>query len=401
MTDQESIDILSSLIPPVKGVSLNETRTTPTKVTIVENGHENQDDDVPRGCPFFHGDKAPTQRQTSKKLVKNPEWQTSVSIASEPVNYHDYLQLDKILNAQFPVSQKYGTLAHDEHLFIVVHQTYELWFKQIIFEMDSVIELLAKPIVDDRCLLVVVQRIQRVNMIWKLLNDQIHILETMAPTDFIDFRGYLSTASGFQSLQFRIFENKLGLPDSHRIKYNQLSYNHVFTDEESKESLKNSTEKPTLLKLIDAWLERTPGLVSFDYNENGNKVEYNYLLKEYEKSVHRYLHDTYVAPAEAETDEAEKKGLLDEYKKNVDAFATIFDQEKHNKLVERGERKLGHKALWGALFIWLNRDEPRFHLPYQLLYILTELDALINRWRCKLIKLFKSPYQLNYLYLYR
>lgn len=72
----------------------------------------------------------------------------------------------------------------------------------------------------------------------------------------------------------------------------------MFTDEESKESLKNSTEKPTLLKLIDAWLERTPGLVSFDYNENGNKVEYNYLLKEYEKSVHRYLHDTYVAPAE-------------------------------------------------------------------------------------------------------
>ena len=51
--------------------------------------------------------------------------------------------------------------------------------------------------------------------------------------------------------------------------------------------------------------------------------------------------------------------------------------------MERGERKLGHKALWGALFIWLNRDEPRFHLPYQLLYILTELDALINRWRCK------------------
>jgi len=50
-------------------------------------------------------------------------------------------------------------------------------------------------------------------MIWKLLNDQIHILETMAPTDFIDFRGYLSTASGFQSLQFRVFENKLGLAE--------------------------------------------------------------------------------------------------------------------------------------------------------------------------------------------
>jgi tryptophan 2,3-dioxygenase len=75
--------------------------------------------------------------------------------------------------------------------------------------------------------------------------------------------------------------------------------------------------------------------------------------------------------------------LMDEYKKTMDAFATIFDEEKHNKLMERGERKLSHKALWGALFIWLNRDEPRFHLPYQLLSLLTDLDALINKWRCK------------------
>ena len=140
-------------------------------------------------------------------------FQTSISIASEPILYPDYLQLDKILNAQFPVSKKFGNMAHDEHLFIVIHQAYELWFKQIIFELDSIIEILAKPIVDERCLLVVVQRVQRVNLILKLLNDQIAILETMAPTDFIDFRGYLSTASGFQSLQFRLFENKLGLAE--------------------------------------------------------------------------------------------------------------------------------------------------------------------------------------------
>jgi len=85
-----------------------------------------------------------------------------------------------------------------------------------------------------------------------------------------------------------------------------------------------------------------------------------------------------------EDDEEEKQSLLDEYKKNLDSFDTIFNEEKHNKLIERGERKLSHKGLWGSLFIWLNRDEPRFHLPYQLLSLLTELDALINRWRCKI-----------------
>jgi tryptophan 2,3-dioxygenase len=151
----------------------------------------------------------------------------------------------------------------------------------------------------------------------------------------------------------------------------------VFEDDEQREALQKSETNPSLLKLIQAWLERTPGLtVQADDN-----TEYNYLLKEYEKSVNKYLHDTFITPAMEEPNEEVRQGLLDEYKKTVDSFATIFDKEKHDKLIERGERKLSHKALWGALMIWLNRDEPRFHLPYQLLSLLTDLDALINRWR--------------------
>lgn len=172
-----------------------------------------------------------------------------------------------------------------------------------------------------------------------------------------------------------------------RIKFNQQRYDYLFTDVETKDRLKSSIEEPTLLRLIEAWLERTPGLVTFENAENGNKVEDNFFCKEYEKSVNKYLTDTYLTPADEETDENDRKSLLDEYKKTLDAFCTIFDKEKHDKLVERGERKLSHKALWGALMIWLNRDEPRFHLPYQLLILLTDLDALINRWRCKNIPL--------------
>jgi hypothetical protein len=56
--------------------------------------------------------------------------------------------------------------------------------------------------------------------------------------------------------------------------------------------------KPSLLKLIEAWLERTPGLVAVDYNEHGSKIEYNYLLQEYEKSVTKYLQESYIGPAE-------------------------------------------------------------------------------------------------------
>ena len=119
----------------------------------------------------------------------------------------------------------------------------------------------------------------------------------MAPTDFIDFRGYLSTASGFQSVQFRLFENKLGLGENLRIKFNQQKYDYLFTDSETKEKIRKSVEEPSLLKLINAWLERTPGLVTCEETENGSK-EYNYLLKEYEKSVNQYLKDTYVKAAQ-------------------------------------------------------------------------------------------------------
>jgi hypothetical protein len=89
-----------------------------------------------------------------------------------------------------------------------------------------------------------------------------------------------------------------------------------------------------------------------------------------------------------ESDIGEKQNLMDEYKKNLDSFTTIFEIDKHNKLMERGERKLSHRALWGALMIWLNRDEPRFHLPYQLLQLLTDLDAAVNKWRCKSIRIY-------------
>lgn len=192
LSDQESIEVLNALIPPLKTkqpqqvrfpnmpqlsstmgqCTLDKKEETPTEVIVTpaSPGAENE----PRssgGCPFFMGDERKLKKQLSRsehKGKKNPEWQTSVSVATEPVFYHDYLQLDKVLNAQFPVSAKYGTLAHDEHLFILIHQTYELWFKQIIFELDSIVDLLAKPVVDDRCILVVVSRIQRINMIWKV-----------------------------------------------------------------------------------------------------------------------------------------------------------------------------------------------------------------------------------------
>ena len=128
-----------------------------------------------------------------------------------PVYYGEYLQLDKIIDAQAPVSfNENNEKAHDEMLFIIIHQAYELWFKQILFEVNSVTEIMAKTAMDDNStdLQTVVHRLKRVTTILKVLVQQIDILETMTPMDFLDFRDMLRPASGFQSWQFKIIEAK-------------------------------------------------------------------------------------------------------------------------------------------------------------------------------------------------
>lgn len=92
------------------------------------------------------------------------------------------------------------------------------------------------------------------------------ILETMTPLDFMAFRDYLCPASGFQSLQFRLLENKLGLLQEHRVKYNQ-SYTHVFgRDPEAMSALGQAENEPSLSCLVQRWLERTPGLEPHNFD---------------------------------------------------------------------------------------------------------------------------------------
>lgn len=91
-------------------------------------------------------------------------------------------------------------------------------------------------------------------------------LETMTPLDFMDFRDYLSPASGFQSLQFRLMENKLGVKQENRVKYNQR-YQDVFGDDATAiERIIASETEPTLCELVQKWLERTPGLEEDGFN---------------------------------------------------------------------------------------------------------------------------------------
>src|SRR5215218_1024893 len=122
-----------------------------------------------------------------------------------PLSYNKYLRVQDLIKLQDNLSDP---AHHDELLFITVHQAYELWFKQILHELDAAIALLAQ----DR-LPAATRAIDRVVEIEKLLLNQIHLLETMTPLNFLAFRDELNPASGFQSMQFREIEFSSGLKD--------------------------------------------------------------------------------------------------------------------------------------------------------------------------------------------
>jgi tryptophan 2,3-dioxygenase len=117
------------------------------------------------------------------------------------VTYSSYLKIDELLSLQSPLTEG----EHDETLFIVIHQVYELWFKQILHELDF---LEAKFAAGDTAL--IGATFKRMLTIMKTMVGQIDILETMTPLNFLSFRERLETSSGFQSLQFRTLEFKLG-----------------------------------------------------------------------------------------------------------------------------------------------------------------------------------------------
>ena len=126
---------------------------------------------------------------------------------SDPaVTYTKYLGIDELLDLQRLRSAEEGEPEHDEMLFIVIHQVYELWFKQILWELDHVIDLLDG---DDRTR--AARGLHRVLRILKVLVGQLDVLETMTPLEFLSFRDRLESASGFQSVQFRELEAVLGL----------------------------------------------------------------------------------------------------------------------------------------------------------------------------------------------
>lgn len=268
------------------------------------------------------------------------------NVMQKQVYYKDYLALETLLNAQKCESEG---KAHDEMLFIVIHQTYELWFKQLLYEIDSVIAVLGQGAINDNspAMQTVVHRLRRCVTILKTLVQQIDVMETMTAMDFLEFRDLLRPASGFQSYQFKMIEAKLGLlfEDRHGQGYytSQLKPEDVNT-------IKNTEANQSILQLVNAWLERMP------FNSNANDWD--------------------------EFSQVYKKQLSEQEKGNADVFdEVLFGTERHGQLSAKASR--------AALFILLYRGYPMLELPYQMIDTLLEIDNQLAAWRSRHMNMVK------------
>lgn len=288
------------------------------------------------------------------------------------IHYSSYLKLDELLSAQSPRSELIeGKAAHEELLFIIVHQVYELWFKQINHELGSVMQLFRKEAVDERKIGVAVERLERVIEIQKLLIQQIRIMETMTPLDFLEFRNYLFPASGFQSYQFRKMETMLGLQEEKRITYNNAHYASVF-NEGQQEELIELEENGSMSDLIEEWLERTPFLEFSGFN----------FLEKYKQAVQKMIDREMEAIRTSDYLGDKQKEMRLKMLGDTDSyFRSVLDENYHNEQVEQGNLRFSHKATIAALLINLYRDEPILHLPYRLLSALLEIDEQLTTWR--------------------
>jgi tryptophan 2,3-dioxygenase len=162
------------------------------------------------------------------------------------LSYGNYLKIPELLSLQQGLSD-----AHDELLFIVAHQVYELWFKVVLDELEA-----ARSRIDSDDIFFARHHLRRVHVIERLLVEQIAVLETMSPQDFLAFRSQLAPASGFQSVQFREIEFVSGLKDPSYLA-------RIEGTPEEMSHLRSRLDEPTLADALHSLIQRrgSPSLV--------------------------------------------------------------------------------------------------------------------------------------------
>ena len=199
--------------------------------------------------------------------------------SDENWTYGNYLQLEGLLNLQ---GEERG-ISNDEMHFIIVHQTFELWFKQVIRELSEVRNLLSQDLVPEKDIPKAVEHLGRTTEIFKLMAVQWGVMETLTPQGFLSFRDGLGSASGFESYQMRKFEILLGLKNEDRLygmdpieTFRKLAGNSE-NDAAILLDLEQIAAKPSLEESLMKWISRTPIMGSVYGSDNDIISVQNYV----------------------------------------------------------------------------------------------------------------------------
>jgi tryptophan 2,3-dioxygenase len=280
--------------------------------------------------------------------------------------YSDYLRLESLLAQQVPESARIGAPAHDEMLFIIVHQAYELWFKLILHELDRIQEDFGADVVEDDRLGRVVHGLGRIDEIVALLVHQLDVLETMTPLDFLDFRDLLTPASGFQSVQFRLIEIRLGLRLEGRLKLEDNRFD-LQLSESDRQRVAKVEHGDTLVDQLDRWLARTPFVELSGYA----------FSNAYREAVTRSLAaDSELIRAAEGMSESQREAETHAIATALARFNAIFQPQ-----AEPSPWRMSLAAVQAALFITVYRDEPVLQLPFRLLTALMDIEETLTLWR--------------------
>ncbi len=282
--------------------------------------------------------------------------------------YADYLNLHPLLDLQ---GDDRGINADEMH-FIIVHQTFELWFKQVIRELSEVRDILSQVPVPEDQIPKAVDHLDRTTEIFRLMANQWTVLETLTPQGFLAFRDGLGTASGFESFQMREFEFLLGLENEDRIGgVNPLDSFRRMPDNEANKAvlarLEAAAGSPSLYDSVMGWIERTPIMGSTPGSEDDAGVVRQYVSDHL--SAHKAL-------CEEATERSSGWGASDS-SKGAERMMAAHDGAV-TFLMPGGDVD---RARAGLLFIESYRELPLLTWPRKLIDALVELEESMVKWR--------------------
>ena len=305
------------------------------------------------------------------------------AVEPKQVTYWDYLQLDRLLDLQGGLEGDEEKLSEDEMHFIIVHQVFELWFKQITRELYLARDKMAAPRVDEDKIPFVVHHIKRVNIILGLAAKHFDVMETLTPQDFLVFRSKLGTASGFQSFQMREIELLLGLELTERKAYKHgdpvgallKAAKKTAMAGEITAALNKAKKGQSVRDAVHAWLYRTP----IQGSSPGKPGD--------EKAVQGFLHE-YLAAVKGQN-EGQIKQLLENGAGSDEAvirqrFASAVRQMEQFLFAEdvgKNEQRRVKRIRAGVLFIESYRDLPLLSWPRLLLDTIVEMEELFTTFR--------------------